>query len=168
MNSHALTYGDGFSGSHHLRDTLASFVNRHFNPVQPVVRRHVAITSGVGPALESVAYSICDPGDGILLGRPYYGGFGDITPRASSVNTILILYYLRRQLQRKAYIVDRVKIVSVIFDDTDPFSINAIPYYEKTLQDAKSKGVAVKGLILCNPHNPLGKISARFDRVPPG
>jgi bifunctional pyridoxal-dependent enzyme with beta-cystathionase and maltose regulon repressor activities len=26
--------------------------------------------------------------------------------------------------------------------------------------EAKKKGVVVKGLVICNPHNPLGKCSA--------
>ncbi|EIT81926.1 1-aminocyclopropane-1-carboxylate [Aspergillus oryzae 100-8] len=38
VDSHSLTYGDGFSGSHRLRDTIARFITRYFNPVNPVIK----------------------------------------------------------------------------------------------------------------------------------
>jgi aspartate/methionine/tyrosine aminotransferase len=75
VDSHSLTYGDGFSGSHRLRDTIARFVNRNFNPHEPVTKNQLLITSGVGQAIEVSGFSICDKGDGVLLARPYYGNF---------------------------------------------------------------------------------------------
>ena len=61
-------------------------MNDHFNPVTPVLRSHVAVTSGVGPGIELCAFSLCDPGDGVLLGRPYYGNFpSDLESRAGYV-----------------------------------------------------------------------------------
>lgn len=75
IDSHSLTYGDGFSGSHRLRATIARFINAQFAPVSPVTKGHVLVTSGLGPAIELCAFSLCDKGDGILLARPYYGSF---------------------------------------------------------------------------------------------
>ncbi|EEY21820.1 1-aminocyclopropane-1-carboxylate synthase [Verticillium alfalfae VaMs.102] len=86
IESHFLTYGDGFTGSHLLREVAANFINERFRPVNQVLKKHVSITSGVGPALELSSFSLCDPGDGILLGRPYYGtfpiavSFGEVDP----------------------------------------------------------------------------------------
>ena len=51
----------------------------------------------------------------------------------------------------------RVKTVPVKFGKTDPFSEEAILRYEKALVEAQNEGVRVKALILCSPHNPLGK-----------
>ncbi|KAM0331448.1 hypothetical protein ACHAQA_003124 [Verticillium albo-atrum] len=138
IESHFLTYGDGFSGSHHLREVVANFVNGRFSPASPVLKQHVAITSGVGPALELSSFSLCDPGDGILLGRPYYGTFpSDVGARA------------------------KAQIIAVSFGDVDPFGEDAVALYEQALLDAKEKGVATKALILCNPHNPLGRCYSR-------
>lgn len=38
----------------------------------------------------------------------------------------------------------------------DPFSPAAIEKYEASLQKAESRGVNVRALWLCHPHNPLG------------
>ncbi|ROT35117.1 1-aminocyclopropane-1-carboxylate synthase C [Sodiomyces alkalinus F11] len=134
LNSHALTYGDSFSGSHGLKSAISAFITRHFSPLQPVLSRHIVITSGVGPAIDSCVFSLCDPGDGILLGRPYYGAFpSDVSLRA------------------------KAQIIPVAFDDIDPFSLDAMPYYEKALSDARERGILTKAMILCNPHNPLGR-----------
>lgn len=77
------------SGTHDLKSAVAAFITRHFSPVQPVLPRHVVMTSGLGPAIENVAFSLCDPGDGILLGRPYYGAFpSDVALRAKYVHVM--------------------------------------------------------------------------------
>lgn len=39
---------------------------------------------------------------------------------------------------------------------TDPFSLDAVQEYEKTYEEARSRGIRVKALLLCSPHNPLG------------
>ncbi|KAM0272615.1 hypothetical protein ACHAQH_008606 [Verticillium albo-atrum] len=138
IESHFLTYGDGFAGSHHLRHVVAKFISSRFNPVSPVLKKHVSITSGVGPALELSSFSLCDPGDGVLLGRPYYGTFpSDMGARAGA------------------------QIVPVSFGGIDPFGEEAIASYEQALLDAKEKGINTKALILCNPHNPLGRCYSR-------
>ncbi|KAL6366109.1 hypothetical protein LRP88_00205 [Fusarium phalaenopsidis] len=134
VDSHSLTYGDGFSGSHRLRDTIARFVNRNFHPHEPVTKNQLLITSGVGQAIEVTGFSICDKGDGVLLARPHYGNFPiDLGYRVEA------------------------KIISVSFEETDPFSLETVEVYEKTLANAQAQGIRVKALLLCNPHNPLGK-----------
>ncbi|CAF3529027.1 unnamed protein product [Fusarium graminearum] len=134
ITSHSLTCGDGFFGSHRLRDALARFINRNFNPHEAVTNDQLIITSGVGRAIELSGFSLCDKGDGVLLGRPHYGNFPiDFGYRAEA------------------------KIIGVSFGDVDPFSIEAVELYEKTLTDAQDQGIRVKALLLCNPHNPLGR-----------
>ncbi|KAL2755384.1 hypothetical protein ACRALDRAFT_2041761 [Sodiomyces alcalophilus JCM 7366] len=134
LNSHALTYGDSFSGSHGLKSAVAAFITRHFSSVQPVLPHHVVVTTGLGPAIESCAFSLCDPGDGILLGRPYYGTFpSDVASRA------------------------KAQIIPVSFGDIDPLGLDAIPFYEEALLDARERGIVTRAIILCNPHNPLGR-----------
>lgn len=75
LTPHALTYGDGFQGSKKLRATLATFINRYFNPVLPVAAEQIAVTAGVTLAIELCAFAFGDPGDGFLLGQPYYASF---------------------------------------------------------------------------------------------
>ena len=47
--------------------------------------------------------------------------------------------------------------VFVDFDNVDQFGPEAAQKYENALLAATREGIAVKALVLCNPHNPLGK-----------
>ena len=72
LQTHAFTYGDSFYGSKRLRSAIAQFVNLHFHPHQAVKQEDVVATAGLTNSLEQMAYNLGDPGDGFLIGRPYY------------------------------------------------------------------------------------------------
>lgn len=134
-----LTYNDGGGGSTRLRRAIAQFLTRHLNPVTPLDAEQLVVTNGVSPAIEHVSWAFADPGEGILLGRPYYGMFiPDLTTRPGAT------------------------VISVNFDDVDPFSVEAVSKYEEALLAfQKSSGKRVKALMLCHPHNPLGRCYPR-------
>lgn len=134
ISGHYLMYGDGSHGSKRLRDVVARFVNRHFHPVTQVESSHVHVSPGVSNALEMLAYTLANSGDGFLIGRPYYGSFpGDFGARAG------------------------VKTVGVPFGPIDPLSLETIEKYEEVLLRSNSEGVTIKAVVLCTPHNPLGR-----------
>lgn len=134
-----LTYNDGGGGSYILRSAMSRFLNRHLHPVTPLEPEQLAITNGVSSAIEHVSWAFADPGEGILLGRPYYGTFIlDLSQRPQS------------------------KVVPVNFDDVDPLGPEAVEKYEKALLEFQEKtGKRVKALMLCHPHNPLGRCYPR-------
>ena len=134
-----LTYGDGPKGSHRIRRALARFLGKHLKPVVPLEPEQIILTNGVTSAIEHTSWAFANPGDGFLLGQPFYGAFpNDISMRP------------------------QVETVTVKFgQDIDPMSAEAVPRYEATLLEAKRRGVTVKGLMLCNPHNPLGRCYSR-------
>ena len=134
-----LTYNDGGGGSNRLKTVMANFLNKHFNPVVPLDPSHFVITNGVSPAIEHVSWVFADPGEGILLGRPYYGTFiPDINQRPGTT------------------------VVPVSFGVSDPMSLEAVDKYEEALLHfQKSTGEKVRGLMLCHPHNPLGRCYPR-------
>ena len=141
LNLHAksLTYNDGGSGSLRLKRAIAEFLNRHLHPIQPLDPGHLIVTNGVSSAIEHLSWAITDPGEGILLGKPYYGTFiPDISLRAGAI------------------------VVPVSFHDCDPFGIEAIRKYEDALLEFQhTNRQKVRGLILCHPHNPLGRCYPR-------
>lgn len=129
-----LTYGDGPNGSHRLRRAMAHFLNNHLAPCSPIEPQHILITNGTTHAIEHMAWALADPGEAFLLGRPYYPGFmSDFGMRPD------------------------VEIIEVAFGGIDPLGVDAVKSYEKAFLLARASGVKVKGLILCNPHNPLGR-----------
>ena len=51
----------------------------------------------------------------------------------------------------------RCKLVYTAFDKVDQFSTNCVEKYEQALLSARKEGIKIRALLLCNPHNPLGK-----------
>ncbi|KAE8381470.1 pyridoxal phosphate-dependent transferase [Aspergillus bertholletiae] len=131
---HALTYGDGFSGSKNLKEALCHFMNRHFRPHRALVPSHMCITSGASNAIENCAWALFDPGDCVLVGRPYWTTFRSIFGNRAGVN-----------------------IIEVRFGDMDPFSLEAVENYEKAFIKATEQDQKVKAILLCSPNNPLGR-----------
>lgn len=128
-----LTYGNGGSGSEQLRSTIALFLNRRFHPRNPLTASSMHCTAGLTNAIEGIAFALADPGEAFLLARPFYGSFPHIIGDRPGLQTI-----------------------RVTFGETDPFSIESITYYVSALENAAKSGVRARGIILCNPHNPLG------------
>jgi 1-aminocyclopropane-1-carboxylate synthase len=134
----AFTYGDGPTGGKRLRKAVARFLNRKLSPTVPLNLEHVVITNGVSHSIEHASWAFCNPGDGFLLGHPYYGAFiADINLRPN------------------------VEVVNVTFQDIDPLSLAGVANYEKAILSAKQRGVTVRALMLCSPHNPLGRCYSR-------
>jgi aspartate/methionine/tyrosine aminotransferase len=132
--SRALTYGDGPFGSKLLRHALAEFFNDYFHPAQPVRTDHIVVTNGVTSALEHLVWNLADHGEGVLLGRPYYRAF---------INAV--------QLRAGA------QVVPVTFGDVDPCGPECVTEYARALTESKNRGIRIRVLLLCHPHNPLGR-----------
>jgi xeroderma pigmentosum group C-complementing protein len=47
--------------------------------------------------------------------------------------------------------------VYATFGEIDQFSTDCVSKYEDALVEAGQKGIRVKALLICNPHNPLGR-----------
>jgi aspartate/methionine/tyrosine aminotransferase len=138
VSDHAFTYGDGPRGTKRLLKAAARFLNRKFNPIIPIETEHITVTNGVTTAIEHVSWAFCNPGDGFLLGQPYYGAFiADIALRPG------------------------VEVVQVPFNGVDPMSIEGVANYEQSILSAKERGITIKALMLCSPHNPLGRCYSR-------
>ncbi|KAJ4217967.1 hypothetical protein NW759_008562 [Fusarium solani] len=144
MNSHheldksLLTYGEGYTGTLRLRSAMAKHLNRHFHPAQAIDAEEITFTAGVTNINEVCALVTCDPKEAIMLGRPIYGPFSKDFVMRTGVN---------------------LEYVSV--GDTDQFSPDCIAGYEAGFEDAKARGVNIKALVICNPHNPIGQCYPR-------
>lgn len=133
-----LTYGDDIGCSARLKQLYADFLSKRFEPVHKVKKEHLFFNSGVSAVIDTIIYNICNPGDGVLIAKPYYNGFDiDLTVRSNAIP------------------------IGVDLSGLDPVSHLTLERFEKELQRQKEKGVAVKAVILTNPHNPLGRCYPR-------
>ncbi|KAM0547580.1 hypothetical protein ACHAPJ_010324 [Fusarium lateritium] len=134
LQPQALTYGDGTTGSKRLKPPLARFLNKHLHPHQKIDSDHITITNGCSAAIEHIAWAVGDQGDGFLITRPFFRAF--IPTFGLRVDT---------------------EVIQVACHGVDPFCINIVEKYETRLQEARASGKNVAGILLCNPHNPLGR-----------
>ncbi|KAL4908704.1 hypothetical protein BDW74DRAFT_173936 [Aspergillus multicolor] len=132
--SHALTYGDGFTGSTKLKAAMSHFLNRHFQPHRPLQPSHMCITAGASNAIENCAWALCDPGDYVLVGRPYWTTFRSILGNRAGAN-----------------------ILEVAMGTVDPMGLEAVAQFEEVAEQARREGKRVKAILLCSPNNPLGR-----------
>ena len=138
LTGHALTYGDGPTGSKRVKAAISKFLTKHLKPLEPIEPAHITVTNGCSTALEHLSWALANPGDGFLLGQPWYGSFvPDISLRPG------------------------VEVVPVPFHDVDPLGVDAVQKYEDAILKAQSQGQRVAGLMLCHPHNPLGRCYPR-------
>src|SRR5947207_11138744 len=71
-----LGYGAVIPGLPSLFQGLLRLYNSApFNPVIPVEQSHLELTGGCSALLDNLFWSLCDEGDGVLIGKPLYGGF---------------------------------------------------------------------------------------------
>jgi 1-aminocyclopropane-1-carboxylate synthase len=130
-----LGYGGVIPGPPGLMNGLLGFINAPpFNPVIPVVDKHLYFTAGCTALLDQVFWTLCDEGEGILISMPMYGGFANDMQVRGKCNLL--------QVNLKGY---------------DVFSNEAIVRYEEELLAAEKKGIKTRVLVLCTPHNPLGQ-----------
>ncbi|KXH29883.1 hypothetical protein CNYM01_02934 [Colletotrichum nymphaeae SA-01] len=136
--NHSFTYGDGMTGSKRLKASLARFLSERLHPVTAIEAQHISVTNGCSSAIEHLCWALGNPGEGFLLGQPHYGAFlPDVEYRTGC------------------------KLVQVPFHEVDPFGLDAVRKYEEALLSAREKGIKIAALILCHPHNPLGRCYPR-------
>ncbi|KAF3019788.1 hypothetical protein E8E14_012017 [Neopestalotiopsis sp. 37M] len=137
-----LTYSIGPRGSLRLRGALSAYFNEHFHPHTLVEADDLTVTPGLASCIDSIAWTLCDPDDGILIPRPYYNGFTvDITHR-SHVQVVGVDY-------------TGVPGYSSLDDLFQP-EVNA-KALEDAILGAKAQGINIRALLISQPHNPLGR-----------
>ncbi|RAQ54600.1 acc synthase [Aspergillus flavus] len=135
----SLTYHEGPFGSRRLREAMAKLITTYFYPASPITSDNILFTSGVTSLNAVCALCLTDPKDGILLGQPIYGSFdGDLSVPSSC------------------------QLIYTSFQGDDPFGPSAVIRYEEAFLKARDEdGVSVRALLICNPHNPLGRCYPR-------
>ncbi|KAG0237557.1 hypothetical protein BGW41_008357 [Actinomortierella wolfii] len=128
-------YGESPSGSLQLRKNLAhNIFNRYFNPHEQVHEDHIVVSAGCSAVVDNFTFVACDPGDGIIITTPFYGGF----------NT---------DVEAKS----KAKIIAVRLEDQNPFTTDSLQTIQNAIDKAESSGTRVRAMIISNPHNPLGR-----------
>jgi aspartate/methionine/tyrosine aminotransferase len=93
------------------------------------------LAAGGSYALEALVEQICDPGDAVMIAAPYWAG-----------------------LDLSLSIHNDAKVVPIHVPLEEFFQVESVKYYETALEKSTAP---VKAVLVCNPHNPLGKCYPR-------
>ncbi|XP_023336360.1 probable inactive 1-aminocyclopropane-1-carboxylate synthase-like protein 2, partial [Eurytemora carolleeae] len=127
----------GLTGTPDFLQALADFYTRKLGQGERVDCENMRVVNGVTSALEAIAWTICDPEDIILVPTPTYARFfADMKERM------------------------RAKVVGVNLSAADGFCLRP-QLLEDEILKRQMKGERVRGIIFCNPQNPLGQVYSR-------
>ncbi|KAF5870194.1 putative 1-aminocyclopropane-1-carboxylate synthase protein [Botrytis fragariae] len=132
LTQETFNYPKGLGGDPSLMQALSSFFNTYFDPSIPVTPDHLVVTAGAGFGLDALASSICEPGDSILVPGPCWS---------------LYPYLLFAKLLVPVYPAPYYTALT---------SHTLIPALDAAY-DSAANPKRIKGLIICNPHNPFGR-----------
>ncbi|KAI7089158.1 PLP-dependent transferase [Hortaea werneckii] len=146
LDPNQLSYGEGPWGTPRLRRAMVHHMNKRFHPVMPIQPDDLLFANGVSTICELLGFSLASPGDAILMSSPIYQAFAvDFGTKA------------------------QVATVHVSFPEgMDQFSPAAVAEYERVLVASSSSssseqtsnggsGPKIRAILLCHPHNPLGR-----------
>ncbi|XP_012581128.1 PREDICTED: 1-aminocyclopropane-1-carboxylate synthase-like protein 1 isoform X2 [Condylura cristata] len=134
-----LQYPD-WRGHLFLREEVAKFLSFYCKSPATLKPENVVVLNGCASLFSALATVLCEVGEAFLIPAPYYGA-----------------------ITQHVYLYGNVRLVCVYLDsevtgmDKRPFQLT-VEKLETALEGARAEGVKVKGLILINPHNPLGDV----------
>uniref|UniRef100_A0A0D2XNT5 Aminotransferase class I/classII large domain-containing protein n=1 Tax=Fusarium oxysporum (strain Fo5176) TaxID=660025 RepID=A0A0D2XNT5_FUSOF len=137
--SECLSYGP-LTGSQDLLEAAAGYFNRFFTPCEPIRAEHILAANGVTSLMDMVAWTLCDPGQGVLY----------LTP-----NFFMLDYNMTVRAGLTTIPVSTL-------DLSNPFGSNGLSELISALDMASSsaledRGIECRVLFLCNPTNPQGR-----------
>ncbi|PKX95390.1 aminotransferase gliI [Aspergillus novofumigatus IBT 16806] len=136
-----LSYADGMGGDAQLLQAASDFFNRVFAAHSRVEQAHVVVGAGCSSLLENLLYDICEPGEGVLIETPFWGGFETSFVLRSNVTAVHVTPPSDSES-----------------GDLDHLVATYIESYERALRRAPCR---IKAILVCNPHNPCGHVYPR-------
>ncbi|KAK6169538.1 hypothetical protein SNE40_020576 [Patella caerulea] len=141
-----LNYYPQLKGAPSFRSAVAKFIELHFKANHRIDPENLVVLCGTTPVLETLSFAVAEHGDYFMIPTPYYHRiYNDINDRAG-INSLNVPLYGMEGDINKAYDLTRAA-------------------FEKTYEDAVTKGLKVKGIVLLSPHNPTGDIYTKDQLV---
>ncbi|KAF2711255.1 1-aminocyclopropane-1-carboxylate synthase-like protein 1 [Pleomassaria siparia CBS 279.74] len=135
LASYQLDYAEEIGGSIVIRERLSALFNEHISPDSKTSASELVLGAGAQCTLDALIEALCDPGDGVMIATPYWSG-----------------------LDLSISIRNNAKVIPVNIPLEQFFDVSSVDYYERAFKSAVHP---VKAVLVCNPHNPLGRCYPR-------
>ncbi|KAL5358302.1 pyridoxal phosphate-dependent transferase [Aspergillus floccosus] len=127
------------TGSEALRESMANFMNRHFDPSYKILQKHIVAMNSAATLINMLMYTLLDEGEGVMMPTP---GYTFLQNAAETRNFVRSVFANTESLEDQ--FISRC-------------ASGFVAALESSVATAETQGVRVKAVLLCNPHNPVGK-----------